>query len=837
MKFCAGFDGSQRSYGKRQQRGEIAAEPGSSFGITRRQLIGTSMVAAALVALPTVAEAAAPNGHPSTTPAPTVFSWQSKAAIPGGAFALNGAGFAAISAARLHVLPTSPSGAHPPIPRTPPRDAVPLTIAASEADNLASHIPAGTAAGVYAVYVSNDRTTWAPPFLLNAPELWYIDRDVASPGQTLRVVGTGLTIPGSTTRVHLSGRWGDTSCRIVSADRYSVTFTVPTSLRSGTYTVTVDNGALSVSSRTLATHGSISVGAPVLPSSMRYDVTRYGADPTGNADSWNAINAALTDAAGHRGGATVYLPAGTFAVSKKLTVPNSTGPIQILGAGIGQTILTMTASAPFSPDLPTGKATDAYSVGPTDELSLVYLAAGDSTVTLKALTIDTAGKRFTALGLNGRNNVTVDTVSLICDSYPDDVWLFEGTTSLFAINNHDLDVVSTQLTTSTGITLINSVDFRVAESTFSLFFPRAKGSPNNPENGAGDRGIRGWGCKRATIVDNTFQRGSTTYYYGGATLFGAQKVDPAIFGAADASFAEDIYIHGNTVTDAGEPESNDGEVFVGDQENGMPGTHRVLTVTSSTSNTATFPAYTFATNSTMQDASGTYVFVLGGTGVGQVRRVASNSDSTLTLDQAWDVRPDATSAVVVTLAHVRQAYVGNTVTGCPKYVGMYGSAFSIIVADNTIDDTGAPGVNAQVGGDTGAGFHAILDANSLNPSLYPVAYVEILRNVFTDAYAFVQGLAWATPPGNIPQYPMSRGNVLADNAATGAGACAALYTSTNGTTPATATWGKYHVVARNIAKAGTTYSASVSAAFDGTIIQQNPADLRDAGTNSVLVAM
>jgi hypothetical protein len=166
---------------------------------------------------------------------------------------------------------------------------------------------------------------------------------------------------------------------------------------------------------------------------------------------------------------------------------------------------------------------------------------------------------------------------------------------------------------------------------------------------------------------------------------------------------------------------------------------------------------------------------------------------------------------------------------------MYGSAFSVIVADNVIDDTGAPGLNAAVGGDTGAGFHAILDANSLNPSLYPVAYVEVLRNTLTDAYAFVQGLAWATPPGNAPQYPMSRGSILADNTAAGAEAAAALYTSTNGNTPDTSTWGQYHVIARNSARSGTTYAASVGAAFEGTVIQQRTAEVRDSGTNSTFV--
>lgn len=814
----------------RARAGRGKASGGSSFTLSRRQLLGASAFGAAIIAFPSAASA---EGRPGSA-SPVIYSWQSKAAVPGGAVALNGAGFGPSCRARLHVLPTS-DGSHPGVPSSPPEDSVDLPISATSPENLVSRIPAGVPAGAYAVYVSNDGRTWGPPFLFNAAELWYLERVSATQGQVLRVVGTGLANPGLSTRVSLSGSRGQTRCSVVSADQYSVTFTIPAELASGSYAVVVDNGATSASSASLSTHGTLTVGSVPVPSGRTFDVTAYGADPSGVSDSYAAITSALADAASHPGGATVYLPAGTYAVSQKVSVPNGSGPLQILGDGSGTSIMTMTDSAPFSPDLPTGTATDAYSVGPDDQLSLLYLSAGDSPVTVKALTLDTRGKRFTALGLNARNNVTVDAVALISDSYPDDVWLFEGTTSLFAINSHDLDVIDTQITTSTGITLINTVDVRISRSTFSLFFPRAKGSPNNPENGAGDRGVRGWGCKRVSIVDNTFQRGSATYYYGGATLFGAQKVDPSRFGAADAAFAEDIYIAGNTVTDAGEPSSNDGEVFVGDQENGMPGTHRVLKAVSATSATASFPANTFATGNSMQDASGTYVLVLDGTGAGQVRRVASNTDSTLTLDQAWDVPLDSTSSVVVTLAHARQAYIGNTVKGCPKYVGMYGSAFSVIVADNTIDDTGAPGGNAQIGGDTGAGFHAILDANSLNPSLYPVAYIEVLRNTLTDGYAFLQGLAWATPPGNTPQFPISRGNVLADNIAHNAAATAALYTSTNGNTPASAIWGRYNVVARNIAGSGTPFCASVSAAWDGTIIQQRPSEFVDSGTNSVLV--
>lgn len=65
--------------------------------------------------------------------------------------------------------------------------------------------------------------------------------------------------------------------------------------------------------------------ADVLP--PIFDVTQppYSADPTGKTDSTKAIQAAI-DAAGALGGGTVYLPAGTYAVS----IPSSTAKAALL---------------------------------------------------------------------------------------------------------------------------------------------------------------------------------------------------------------------------------------------------------------------------------------------------------------------------------------------------------------------------------------------------------------------------------------------------------------------------------------------------------------------------
>jgi hypothetical protein len=86
-------------------------------------------------------------------------------------------------------------------------------------------------------------------------------------------------------------------------------------------------------------------GELALPTSApgaHFDVTAYGADPTGVADSTAGIQAAI-DAASAATPAVVDLPAGTYKVDGVLTV--ATGGVVVQGAGSGATFVYFTKSA------------------------------------------------------------------------------------------------------------------------------------------------------------------------------------------------------------------------------------------------------------------------------------------------------------------------------------------------------------------------------------------------------------------------------------------------------------------------------------------------------------
>lgn len=65
-----------------------------------------------------------------------------------------------------------------------------------------------------------------------------------------------------------------------------------------------------------------------------YDVTNYGADPTGTNDSAAAIQSAIA-AAGATNGNIVYLPPGTYKINSTLDIPYS--GVVLVGAGSGST--------------------------------------------------------------------------------------------------------------------------------------------------------------------------------------------------------------------------------------------------------------------------------------------------------------------------------------------------------------------------------------------------------------------------------------------------------------------------------------------------------------------
>jgi hypothetical protein len=814
----------------RAGEGGVKSEPDREphFAPSRRAFLAASgvLAGAAVLAIPTRPAVASPMAGT----APVIYPDQVRTARPSEVLSLAGAGLTETVVLKLWAIPndTSAPMSVVPLPATPPAASTSLTVFAASGDNVMTEIPPGIADGAYAIYASADGgTTWSSPFLINSAQPWYLDHATAAPGALVTVIGPTVSRAGATPQVYLRSSAGLTACAATAASEYEVAFTVPATLASGTYTVLVSNGR----GGHYAYDSSLplTVGGAAAPPGTTYNVVAdFGADPTGATDATPSIQNALAAAAAHPGGARVSLPAGTYTINSKLSLAAGAAGIQIVGAGAGSTTVRMSDGAPFSPDIPINKSTDVQGVKADDQYGMLYLAPSSQPVELSGITFDTNGKRGVVLEIDGRNGVSVTETAFVADSYPDDVSLYAGVCSILAQNTREVTIDGCSFTCNKGIFLINVVDVRVQNNTFAIFYPRHPGDPNAAPHADND-GVQVWGARRLTIRGNTFARGSSTYHYARAVQTGALKISHGLFGTADACGVEDLLIAHNTVDGAGQPGgSNNGEVFVGDTFNGITGGIEAIPVSSATANTIAASGVTFAVNSA-QDPIGAHVFLLNGTGAGQVRRVVGNTTTTLTVDRAWDVLPDTTSSFVVDVVHARQLSVHNTITACSKYIGNYGPSLLSVVAQNDFDSTGAPGVVTPQG--CGAGFFGLLGGTAAAVKFHPVFYNLIADNTFTAAHAL---LSYQNFSGGVPPYPILRGNVVTRNVASEITEVVALANS--GATPIpAATWGRYNAIVQNRLGASVTDEATLDGGWDRSLYQGSPSGLVDGGNNTVVV--
>jgi hypothetical protein len=155
-------------------------------------------------------------------------------------------------------------------------------------------------------------------------------------------------------------------------------------------------------------------GPAPAPVGRVFDVTSYGADPTGSRDSTAAIRAAIAAAEAGSATTTVYFPAGRYLLDDDdgkgtdLTVSGS-HPLDILGAGATTTTVVEKVGTATYPDLKRGKnafdlaANGSYFSGLTVDVRTYN--AGDA---LDDNADDTTIENSTFLGSRNGSGQTVD---------------------------------------------------------------------------------------------------------------------------------------------------------------------------------------------------------------------------------------------------------------------------------------------------------------------------------------------------------------------------------------------------------------------------------------------
>jgi hypothetical protein len=793
-------------------------------GLSRRGFLGATGAVAAGAALAAGLDWSRPAAAEATVNRPVLYSRQVRMARPGEAFVLTGSGFAAAALAKAWPVPTGTGS----LPAQPARGSLTLRVVAVTADGIVLQLPASARVGVYAIYVSSgDHSAWSEPLTVNEASAWLVDRPTAVAGDQVTVYGEHLRLGTRSVAVALVAGALRYPCTVIEAKSYSITFVVPRGL-TGTCSVSVtgDRGTTKPSLEVLARRPC--------PTRILNVVGDFGADPTGNGDSTAALQAALTSAAASTGGAVVRLPPGLYTISAKLSLPAASGPVHFEGAGQGRTTIKMSSSVEFTPSLPRESPTDVYGVSADDDYGMLYLAPGDSAVEIRGLTFDTNLRRMLAVGLDGRNNVTVADVAVENPEYPQDVWSYVGTLGLLAQNLRNLTVERCDFHCGNATFLISVSDVRVQDNQMRLLFPRNPGDAGNPQHQADNSGVKIWGARRVVVRRNTFVRGSDTYYYARAVQTGGLKLPAQTLGVRDAGGVEDCYFGDNTILNAGEPGSNCGEVLVGDQFNSVQGGRRLLTVSAAGATTISTTDVEFALDDPRQDPIGAMVLVLSGTGTGQLRRVVATTISTLVLDEPWEVVPGTDSTFVLTVLQQHQLYVGNTAKACPKYIGNYGPSAFCIVAGNSFDTTGSVSANPPGFDLSGVLFTAIVTGN--NPStLDPSVYNQILDNRLTTGVSALIYDDFSSLTLDTPVPPMLRGNVVSGNVSTGDESYAVRLVTLYGTPNPGRPFAELNAVIDNVAPAGAVANTAQDGVWFHTVYQGPSGGLVDGGSATIVV--
>ena len=186
--------------------------------------------------------------------------------------------------------------------------------------------PSDLAAGLAACRIVSGTGAASEPFVLNAPEVWWLHGDqgeAASPGGWLRLFGRCLD--GNTqARVVLCSdlEKRNTELRLTKKDVWSLDAALPDNLPADAYSVYVHNGNGGRDGWRKAGHMTVKPAQEIWKKD-RFDVTKFGAIPNDGLDDTLALQAALAMAATN-GGGTVYLPRGRFQCNGTLQIPERT---------------------------------------------------------------------------------------------------------------------------------------------------------------------------------------------------------------------------------------------------------------------------------------------------------------------------------------------------------------------------------------------------------------------------------------------------------------------------------------------------------------------------------
>jgi hypothetical protein len=545
------------------------------------------------------------------------------------------------------------------LPRTPPPDARKVPIIAVDPRGLVMAVewyPHYDASGFYdalngghVCWVRNS-SGFSQPYLVRSAQPWFVYPERAHPGERVRVFGRNIAVKLVALRSREDGKV--IALRRFGSGRhpvYECWAILPDDLPAGEYDLFVHNGAGGEAGWGGPVH--LTLEAKPKASKVILNVKEFGAKGNGVDDDTEALRRALVKA-GEMKESIVVLPPGLYPISAPIWVPSG---VTLQGAGARNSILIVLPTRPMRFDVPPEIANAMPS----------HLRARQQ-----------EGNRGVMLWLRDR--------SAVCD-----IGLIDGPNTLQAIfashtdcriercyirQNHGTEPAVMVEWGSYGFVLRDS---EIESSTGGVFLV----------HGPHRQAYIGGNVIRNIVpgtANNLFIRSFVDSVIENNMLFDGDRnfVSQTSFSSAYHSA-----IIGNIWRNNIPRRHNSGENMY---ESGCAVWHgRVLRADRKTvwvEGKPFTPDELRKRHPQLSDLKPTFALILDGCGLGQYRRIISNTEDSFTVEPEWEIVPDSSTYIMVGMAYVETLWIDNTEEHTANWTGFWGSCFGNVIDGHVLRD-------------------------------------------------------------------------------------------------------------------------------------------------------
>lgn len=557
---------------------------------------------------------------------------------------------------------------------------------------IAVTLPATTPPGMYAVWVNNGSQR-SEPHLINKARLYCTPFSELMPGSMFSLFGINLKLDNAISRVRfLAPGHLPVEAKLIKTGLYELQAQAPDNLQAGLYyRLQVSNGAGGQWGEVLTDDSILVRTAEPIPfgvetawcASLSFIKNSYNvktdkrltqhATGDGQTNDRAVIQDAIDKAAAD-GGGLVFLPAGKYKLDYRsgcgLTMRSN---VLLQGEGANKTIICYGYGAPFSTERV--KASYGWTLGwPDSRIEGMGMVFGGG--------ITNSGLINLALKNVNESGAFVHTIK----NMP------EGGSRILLLNC-DFDFSS-----GWGLAMVNINQLLITGCTFNSTAIDVRGinaptrtwpwdlknshhlvfTNNKTFYHAGRLGANG--CHKAVFSNNVFVRNGD-YQSKGET------------GGLSLDYVKDVVVQGNSfdVTGKAIAVRNQGETIL--SQAGMSHQQTVGKVTSATATTLTdlkneYQDFTDRVSTDWQyviHPTNYQVAIVSGKGTGQCRTIIINTDTSITVDRAWDIIPEPGSRYVVTQWSANQMLVlNNVLKDNNRGIWIYSGGKDIVIAGNKL---------------------------------------------------------------------------------------------------------------------------------------------------------